>query len=267
MNRHSCIYEGRLRHRRFAPAAHAFEYRLFMMYVDLTEGPGLFEGRWLWSWERFNVATFRRADHFGEPGRPLADCVRQLVRQESGRSAEGPIRLLTHLRYGGYCFNPVSFFYCFDPAGERVESVVGEVSNTPWGERHCYVLHEGLDRGRGASKRYEFSKAFHVSPFMAMEQEYTWRFTRPGRTLAVHMDNRQDGGRLFDATLLLRRRELGAAALARVLARYPLMTARVMGAIHWQAFRLWLKRCPVHPHPKGSAERGEHAAPGSVGRN
>jgi len=267
VNRHSCIYEGRLRHRRFAPAAHAFEYRLFMMYLDLAEGPGLFEGRWLWSWERPNLASFRRADHFGEPGRPLADCVRQLVRQESGRSPGGPIRLLTHLRYGGYCFNPVSFFYCFDPAGERVESVVGEVSNTPWGERHCYVLHEGLDRGRGASRRYEFSKAFHVSPFMAMEQEYTWRFTTPGRTLAVHMDSRQDDGRLFDATLLLRRRELGAAALARVLARYPLMTARVIGAIHWQAFRLWLKRCPVHPHPGWSRGEGEHAAPGPVGRS
>lgn len=267
MSRHSCIYEGRVRHRRSAPVAHAFEYRLFMMYLDLAELPDLFRGRWLWSWERPNVASFRRADHFGEPRQPLDDCVRQLVEAESERPPDGPIRLLTHLRYGGYCFNPVSFFYCFDRSGERLETVVGEVNNTPWGERHCYVLHEGLDRGRGASKRYQFSKAFHVSPFMAMRQDYTWRFTTPGRTLAVHMDNRQDGSHLFDATLLLRRRELSAAALARVLALYPLLTAKVIGAIHWQALRLWLKGCPVHPHPEGSAKEEDHVSSGPPGRN
>ena len=190
--------------------------------------------------------------------------MRQLVEEESGRPPGGPIRLLTHMRYGGHGFNPVSFYYCFDPAGRRLETVVGEVNNTPWGEQHCYVLHEGLDRGRGSSKRYQFSKAFHVSPFMSMEQRYTWRFTTPGRSLAVHMDNQQDGRRLFDATLLLRRREIGPASLARVLARYPLLTVKVVAAIHWQAARLWLKGCPFHPHPRsrGKEEKG-HVAGGS----
>ena len=266
MSRHSCIYEGRVRHRRFAPAAHAFEYRLFMMYLDLAELPGLFDGRWLWSSKGPNLARFRRADHLGEARRPLEDCVRQLVEDESGRPPRGPIRLLTHLRYGGHGFNPVSFYYCFDPAGRRLETVVGEVNNTPWGEQHCYVLHEGLDRGRGSSKRYQFSKAFHVSPFMSMEQGYTWRFTTPGRSLAVHMDNRQDGRRLFDATLLLRRREIGAASLARVLARYPLLTVKVVAAIHWQAARLWLKGCPFHPHPRSRGKEKGHVAGGSLPR-
>ena len=143
MSRHSCIYEGRVRHRRFAPVAHVFEYRLFMMYLDLAELPNVFDGHWLWSSERPNVAYFRRADHLGAPQHPLADCVRQLVKDQSGRYPDGPIRLLTHLRYGGYGFNPVSFYYCFDQADRCVETVIGEVNNTPWGEQHCYVLHQG----------------------------------------------------------------------------------------------------------------------------
>ena len=267
MTRHSCIYEGRLRHRRFAPVPHAFEYRLFMMYLDLAELPALFDRRLLWSSERPNLACFRRADHLGEPQQPLEDSVRQLVGEESGRRPDGPIRLLTHLRYGGYCFNPVSFYYCFDRAGRRLETVVGEVNNTPWGEQHCYVLHQGLDSGRGSHNCYRFSKAFHVSPFMGMRQEYTWRFSTPRSRLAVHMDNRQDGSRLFDATLALRRREISAASLARVLVQYPLMTAKVIAAIHWQALRLRLKGCPFHPHPGSSKNGKDQAAGGSLPRS
>ncbi len=266
MSRHSCIYEGRVRHRRFAPVAHVFEYRLFMMYLDLAELPRLFDGRWLWSAQRPNVAYFRRADHLGAPQHPLADCVRQLVKDESGHYPNGPVRLLTHLRYGGYGFNPVSFYYCFDRDDRRVETVVGEVNNTPWGEQHCYVLHHGIDRGRGAHKRYQFSKAFHVSPFMAMQQDYTWHFTTPRRTLSVHMDNWQDGHHLFDATLMLQRREISAAALARVLVQYPLITTKVMAAIHWQALKLWLKRCPFYPHPKSLTKEKDYVATGSLPR-
>ena len=250
MSIHSCIYEGRLRHRRFAPVVNAFEYRIFMMYLDLAELPNLFDRHWLWSSERPNVAYFRRADHLGEPQLPLEDCVRQLVKEVSGRYSEGPIRLLTHLRYGGYVFNPVSIYYCFDRTDSRVDTVVGEVNNTPWGEQHCYVLHQEMDRGRGVRKCYQFSKAFHVSPFMSMQQDYTWRFSTPRRSLSVHMDNWQDGRHLFDATLVLRRREISAAALARVLLQYPLITTKVVCAIHWQALKLWLKHCPFYPHPK-----------------
>lgn len=255
MSRHSAIYEGWVRHRRFRPARHLFGYRLFMMYLDLDELPCLFDRRWLWSARRPNLACFRRADHLGPPSLPLDECVRQLVGDRTGRRPQGPIRLLTHLRYWGYGFNPVSFYFCFDRADRGVETVVGEVNNTPWGEQHCYVLHRGMDRGRAPRKCYRFSKAFHVSPFMGMKQDYTWRFTTPGERLWVRMDNRENGDRLFDATLLLRRREIGARSLARVLAQYPLMTVKVIGAIHWQALRLWLKRCPVYPHPRVTTGR------------
>ena len=159
----SCLYVGSVRHRRHTPRAHAFRYPLFLAYLDLAELDTVFRGRWLWSARRFALAWFRRRDHLGSPAMPLDQAVRDLVERHSGRRPQGPIRLLTHLRYFGYCFNPVSFYYCFDAQGEQVETVVAEVNNTPWGERHCYVL-DGEPR-----LRYRTSKAMHVSPFMPMD--------------------------------------------------------------------------------------------------
>ncbi|MFH1568886.1 MAG: DUF1365 domain-containing protein [Gemmatimonadota bacterium] len=246
---HSCIYEGWVQHRRRAPVAHGFRYRLFMMYLDLEELPSLFDGRWLWSASRRAAARFRREDHLGPADQPLDQAVRELVEKRTGARPAGPVRLLTHLSYFGYRFNPVSFYYCFDAAGQQVQAVVAEVSNTPWGERHCYVVTPPAGTGDLHRARFEFAKEFHVSPFMAMDQTYAWRLTAPGPKLAVHMENYQDGAPQFDASLHLSRTEITTGSLHRVLVQYPLMTVQVIAAIHWQALRLWLKRCPYVPHP------------------
>lgn len=249
----SCIYEGQVRHRRFAPVEHSFTYSLFMMYLDLSELDQVFRGRWLWSAERFALAWFRRDDHLGDATEPLDVSVRELVYRETGTRPSGSICLLTHLRYFGYGFNPVSFYYCFDQSGTRVEHIVAEVNNTPWGEQHCYVLSACNNLGDSQRQQYRFGKAFHVSPFMPMDLGYDWRFVVPGPALGVHMGNTKDGRKLFDATLTLQRREISAASLAGVLGGYPLMTVKVIAAIYWQALRLRIKRVPIHAHPEKEA--------------
>jgi len=249
----SCLYEGWTRHRRDTPRENHFHYKMFMVYIDLDELAEVFQGRWLWSAKRPNLAWFRRRDHMGDPEVPLVESVRELVQAETGRQPAGPIGLLTHLRYFGYCMNPVSFYYCWDQPGQRVETIVAEVHNTPWGERHCYVLDETQNIAHGKKKRYRFNKAFHVSPFMQMKQLYDWRFTDPDQRLAVHMESIEQTHKLFDATMSLRRRPITTATLTHMLIAYPAMTLKVIIAIYYQAMRLWLKRIPFHPHPKHQA--------------
>ncbi len=245
----SGIYEGWVRHRRHAPRAHAFRYRVAMLYLDLAELETALARHPLWSLERANVASFRREDYMGPRELPLDEAVRRRVQRATGIRPEGPIRLLTHLRYFGYVFNPVSFYYCYSADGLRLQTIVAEITNTPWKERHSYVL--PLDRAErsGRARGWRFPKAFHVSPFMAMQREYAWRFTAPGADLFVHMDVLDGETREFDATLTLRRRALDRRGLGRVLLRFPLMTLKIIAAIHWQALRLALKRTPIHDHP------------------
>lgn len=251
----SAIYTGWVRHRRHAPRPHAFRYRLFQPCLDLDELDRVFDRRWFWSVGRRNLAEFRRSDYLGDPAVPLKEAVLARVESATGRRPSGPVRLLTHLRYFGYCFNPVSFYYCFDPAGERVETIVAEVTNTPWHQTHNYVLAPTGDEGANGHHVWRFPKAFHVSPFMGMDMDYEWQFTDPGRRLGVHMVNHRGGEILFDATLTLERRPIDAANRRRALMQFPLMTGKVVAAIYWQALKLWWKGVPFHPHPDPAARR------------
>jgi DUF1365 family protein len=252
----SAIYEGWVRHRRFEPVEHGFRYRLFFAYLDLGELPGVLDPYPLWSARRAAPARFRREDFMGDPRRPLEKCARDRVEAETGSRPSGPVRLLAGLRYFGHSFNPVSFYYCFDRAGERVEAVVADVENIPWGEHHAYVLARGEREGPVLTD--ELDKALHVSPLMGMDQTYAFRAGEPGQRLAVHIESRpqQGDGTSFDATLALRRRELSRPLLAGLLARYPAMSLQVVAKIYAQSLRLKLKGARYSPHPEGSRPKG-----------
>ncbi|MBU0946884.1 MAG: DUF1365 domain-containing protein [Proteobacteria bacterium] len=246
----SCIYEGHIRHSRVTPVQNDFKYTLFMMYLDLAELDEVFKEQWLWSVARVNLAYLRRADHFGDSSISIDQAVRDLIYAKSGQKPKGPVRMLTHLRYFGHCFNPATFYYCYDQADTTIETIVVEIHNTPWGEVHCYVLEKHMEKEEAHGKKYSLEKNFHVSPFIDMDISYSWFFSDPSETLNVCMIDFKAEQKVFAAELDLQRREISGASLSSVLLRYPFMTLKVGWLIYWQALRLWQKGAPFYTHPK-----------------
>lgn len=250
----SAIYQGFVRHRRFTPRRHEFDYPLFMLLLKLDEIPRLCRSFWQLGQRPFSWARFRRADYLGDKHQNLELAVREKMAELSGLSIEqldGDVFLLCHLRYFGLYFSPLNLYYLKQNGHFRY--MLAEVSNTPWNERHYYLL----DLDAPASH----AKAFHVSPFNPMQQRYNWRIippaTDPGQCL-VHIavsDDDQAGQKVFDATLSLKRLGLNQALLTRVLLKTPVQTASVVIGIYWQALKLFLKKIPVHRHP-GRSESG-----------
>ena len=243
----SALYEGVITHRRHAtPAtghvAHEFRYATLTPLIFLDELDEVAAMHPRWSRSRPNLAWFRRRDYFGDPSTPLDDAVRDLVATRLGRRPTGDVALLGHVRVWGWLFNPLCVYYCFDESGDRVEALVLEVRNTPWGERHHYVL-------EGGSHHHRFAKALHVSPFLGMDHEYVLTWSVPRAHLALHLGNRRGDERIFDATLHLARREISAESLGAFVWRRPAATLAVSAGIYRHALALWRKKAPFHPHP------------------
>ena len=245
------LYAGTLRHRRFRPRQHEFTYTLFMAFLDIDRIPDLMAQSPWTSHNRFNWASFDDRDHFGNPQLPLRERVTQDAREQGVALPDGPIFLLTHLRYFGYCFNPISFYFCYESGGQ-LDTILAEVKST-FGESHNYWLSPRNQRPEERSLRYQCPKAMHVSPFMDMNLLYDFALTKPGDQFVAHMKTLETSQPLFDATLVLKREPWTPRSLARILLRHPWMTAKVIGAIHWEALRLFLKRVPVFTRP-ASAE-------------
>ena len=242
----SALYIGRVRHRRFEPKKHDFTYDMAYFFLDLAETDRLFRIPFLFTTRGPAVLAFRPKDYFGG-AESLDAAVRKLVLARLGKKPSGPIRVLTQLSYFGLCFNPVSIYYCYDDRDERVQFIVADVTNTPWNERHAYAV----ECAEGQPLDFSMPKTFHVSPFMPMEIDYRWRLSTPTEMLAVHMENfaPSTGRLLFDATMTMKRKKLGALSIAVTLASFPLLTMKAVVAIYFEALKLKVKGLRFFPHP------------------
>ena len=250
LSKNHYIYWGKVRHRRFTPFEHFFTYPLFMAYIDIKTVDTALKPSLLWNVDKRGLVSFKRKDYHGNPSIPLDKSVRKTLKLKTGKDFNGPIRILAHLRYFGYCFNPVSFYYCFDEQDMHVEAILAEVTNTPWNERYAYVIDKRSIKNNKTTLIADFKKKLHVSPFWGMDHDYEWLFTEPENHLFVRMKNYKNKEKVFDATLLMKRKPFTKIMLFKALARFPIITVVVVFRIHWQALKLFLKRAPFFIHPK-----------------
>ena len=243
------IYNGVIRHRRYTPFEHFFSYPLFMVYVDISKVNKILETSLIWNINKPALISFYRKDYHGEPTKPLDKAVRDTIYKKTGKRINGPIRILTHLRYFGFCFNPVSFYYCFNTSDSKLEMIMAEVTNTPWNERYSYIIDKKMLSGSKKNLVAELEKKLHVSPFWGMDHQYEWLFSEPDESLLVNMKNFKSGMKVFDATLTMERKALTIKNLLISVLRFPFITLLVVYRIHWQALKLWIKKAPFFPHP------------------
>lgn len=256
----SGIYAGHVSHRRYGVPEYRFRQALTMPLLFLDELDEVVDRHPLWSAHRPSPVWFRRADYLGDRDQPLDLAVRDVVHERLGRRPGGPVAVLTQPRTWGWLFNPITVYFCFAGDGLALDAVVAEVTNTPWHERHVYVV-------EGAPGVHRFPKAMHVSPFLGMDHDYVMSWSIPGDRVTLRLGNRpaQDGNdgrpghdddrRLFDAALVLERREPTRREMSRLVWRRPLQTYGVSTGIYRHALALVAKGAPFHHHPQDAPTR------------
>lgn len=246
----SALYTGVVWHQRLRPLRHRLRYRMFSLLLDLDELPALAARLRLFSLDRFNLFSWHRRDHgAGEPEGPRAHVERQL--RAAGLPAGGAIRLLAMPRILGYAFNPLAVYFCHAPTGP-LQAILYEVNNT-FGERHSYLIPvDPAQEQAWVDQRCD--KRMHVSPFLPLDMHYRFRVRPPGEQLSIGVQTHDAQGAVLLARLDAQRRPLTDAALLRAFCTHPLLTLKVIAAIHWEALQLWRKGARLHPRPPAPAE-------------
>lgn len=257
----SGIFSGVVRHRRFTPVSHQFQYPMFMPLINLDELGQLEKcvfgfGQHWYHFARFKVSDYMRedeqvkasadADITGQAA-ALKSAVFEKLHELTNESISGDVFMLCQLRYAGLYFSPLNMYYVFDEKG-KWRWVLAEVSNTPWNEKHYYALPAA---GQWDKQQWHEKKAFHVSPFNPMSQHYYWKLKQPSAKVFLHLDihDRNSDIKVLDATMSLKRFPMSSSSLWRHIAQTPIQTVKVVFGIYWQALRLWLKKVPYHSHP------------------
>jgi DUF1365 family protein len=232
----SCLYIGTIRHRRFLPIKHEFNYKIFMYFINLDEVNKYFKTTLLHN-TKFSLIWFRKKDFLSKQK------ISKEIKNRFNSQFVGEVFLLTYVRTFGFNFNPVNFYYCYENGS--LKYIVSQITNTPWLEKHIYAFEVPSDQ----KLLYRFNKEFHVSPFLPMKMKYEWFFTSPNDVTHVHMNNFKDGDKYFDATLKLNKVEINKINLIKTHLRYPLLPMIVKIRIYFNALILMLKGAVFYTHP------------------
>lgn len=242
-----CLYFGRVMHKRLIPFRHRFSYRVFSVLLDIDRIDAVAGRLRLFSRNRRNLFSFHDRDHGHRDGRPLRPWAEALLARRGIDLQGGPIRLLCFPRLLGHVFNPLSIYFCHESKG-KLRAIIYEVKNT-FGQQHIYLLDVDQDMKHGDLITQHCSKNFYVSPFIDMEATYRFRLTEPDERLSILIRQSAPEGEILLATHTGRREALTDAMLLRAFFAYPLMTLKVVGAIHWEALRIWIKGAKFHKRP------------------
>ena len=244
----SAIYQGKVRHRRFFPKAHHFDFPLFMVWLNLDQIDQFLNRSFWWGKKKFWPASFQQQNYLQSLLPFNNDCLKsrakKLLKDKLNKEAD-QIFLMTHFRYFGLAFNPISCFYCFK--NNQLQAIIAEVSNTPWKEAIHYVL-DCSQPPQQEKQKIWFDKKMHVSPFNPLDMHYQWYSNTPQKQFNLHLETHDPRGRVMDATLTLERIVASKKNLQKVLWQFPLMTLKVVWGIYWQAVKLWVKKVPLFDH-------------------
>lgn len=262
------LVKGWVRHRRYQPKPHDFDYNMTWTLLDLDEVEQQFKLSRLWSIEKRNVVSYQAKDFHQNTVAVLEEKpspesnkrnIIRTIKSRTGKEFAGKVYMMSHLRNYGYNFNSVCFYFCYG-SDRTLKYIVSEITNTPWGERHSYIFDcedsksiSGGVSGNRSTHQFTFSKEFHVSPFIQMDMRYRWTFLVDESELRVHMAVlTEKGKKYFDATFTGQLIPLTKSNMRKYAFSHAMQPQKMSLLIYWQALKLWLRRFKVFDHPKHS---------------